>query len=286
MTEPPAVPGAPEVESPGAAGEGELPPVAAEPAPAAAPPPRRFRLPLRPFEIYTFASTLAIVAFLRYHGLRIDWTTVDYSLVPMVKALPRMALVGLGLQLVAHLVRRRSFVGYLRQVARPASLWLWARVWFAAMLMTYSYKWLKVCIPLFNYHLFDDQLWRLDRFLHLGVSPSIFAVELTRGTPVAGWLDTWYGWWITSVLFALAYFFSSTDLAQRRRFALACALLWTLGATTYALVPALGPATTPRPSSSRSRTGCRARSPARRCCGGTTPRCSPAAPVSSTSSIR
>lgn len=202
---------------------------------------RRLRLPLHPFERLTYGATLAVVAYLRWRGLRMDWRTVEYMAGPMFAQLPRALAVGLALHAVALALGRESPRGWLRAVATPASALLWLRVWVASMTVTYTYSWLKVAVPLLRWEVLDPALWKLDRLLHFGVSPSIFAVELVGGTAVAGWLDVWYSWWITTVVGMFAFAFLSPSLPRRRNFALACAVLWIGGATLYFALPAVGP---------------------------------------------
>jgi hypothetical protein len=202
---------------------------------------RRALARIHPFEWFTWGMTALIVLFLRAHHLRIDWRTVEHMAGPMFGGLPRAFFLGLFLQGIVLLAARRSPRLWLRRVATPASMLLWLRVWLAAMAMTYSYTWLKVCVPLLHQRIFDPLLWKLDRWLHFGISPSIFAAELVRGTPVAGWIDIWYALWLTTVLAALAGIFLSERPELRRNFALACTLTWLVGAWIYLAVPALGP---------------------------------------------
>lgn len=202
---------------------------------------RRFRLPLHPFELFTYAATLAIVGYLRWRGLRMDWRTVEFMAGPMFRQLPMALGLGLLLNLGALALSRESPAGWLRAIATRSSALLWLRVWIATMAMTYTYSWLKVSVPLLRWEVLDPALWKIDRALHFGVSPSIFAVELVRETPVAGWLDGWYGLWLTSVTAMFAFVFLSANLARRRNFALACAVLWIAGAALYFALPAIGP---------------------------------------------
>jgi hypothetical protein len=201
----------------------------------------RLRRLVSPFELYTYSMTAVIVIFLRASNLRMGWKTLEFSIVPMIESLHRPLLIGLVLHLASYALTRRSPLAWLRAVVTPKSILLWLRVWFAAMAMTYGYKWLKVCVPLLRATVFDPALWKIDRVLHFGLSPSVFAAELVQGTPVARWLDVWYSAWVSTVLVALAYIFLSDDLAKRRNFALACALLWLTGAWIYYAFPALGP---------------------------------------------
>ena len=201
----------------------------------------RWRWLPRPFEWFTAAMVAAIVLYLRLRGLRIDSRTVEYMAVPMLDRLPLVLALGISLQVASHLLSRRSVVDWIRAVATPASALLWLRVWLAAMAMTYGYSWLKISIPLLTTRLLDGPLWDLDRALHLGLSPSVLAVELVAGTPAAGWIDLWYGFWVDSVLLALAWVFLAANAAHRRHFAFACAFFWLVGAWIYYAFPALGP---------------------------------------------
>ncbi len=203
---------------------------------------RRLRLFLRPFELFTYAMAIAIVLFLRARGLKMDWRTVEYMAAAMLDRLPGVLAMGLGLHLAAHLARWRSPLPWARAVLAPAQLVLLARVWLAAMVMTYAYSWLKVSVPLLHRELYDAALWRLDRALHLGVSPSLFAVELFGRSAAAPWIDFWYALWLTTVLAAQSVIFLSREPARRRNFALACSLLWLTGALVYLAIPAVGPA--------------------------------------------
>jgi len=194
-----------------------------------------------PFELAVYGTTAVVVLVLRAHGLRLDGRTVEYMADALLPRLPGLLLLGVGLRLAAHLARWRSPLPWLRAAARPAALLLWARLWLALLVLTYAYTWLKVSVPFLRLPLYDAGLWALDRALHLGISPSLFAAELVAGTPVARWLDLWYALWLTSVLAVQSYAFLAVEPERRRSFALACALLWLTGVWIYVLLPAAGP---------------------------------------------
>jgi hypothetical protein len=195
----------------------------------------------RPFELVALGMAVVALAFLRLHGLRYGWNTVEYTFPPLFRALPRLFALGVGLRVLHRLVSRTSVRDYLRAIVRPAWVALWLRCWLATMLLIYTYCWLKVSIPLVTDRLYDPQLWRLDRFLHLGFSPSIFAVELAAGTPVARWLDFWYALWAPTLAIFVGFFYALADERRRGNFTLAVVLLWTLGAWIYLAVPVVGP---------------------------------------------
>lgn len=196
-----------------------------------------------PFELLAVGMALAAFAFLKACGLRYGWNTVEYTFPPLVKALPRLFVIGVALRALHALVtgRGRGLRDYLRAILRWEWLARWLRGWVAIMLFIYTYSWLKISIPLVREALYDPQLWRLDRFLHFGFSPSVFAVEATAGTWIAGALDRWYTLWLTSLSIVMAFFFAVDRERHLRNFVFAVVALWTVGAWIYWLVPALGP---------------------------------------------
>ena len=198
-------------------------------------------LPLYPFEWICLLLTLGSVGFLRSRGMRIDWKTVEYTVYPMLEALPRPLLLGVGLQLGVLLLLRKPLSGYLAALKDWRWWGLWLRLWIVCMALTYTYFWVKVCVPLLRTDLYDPVFWKLDRLLHFGLSPSVFATALFEEGSFAGWLDRWYGLWTPSVLVMFAFFTASTDGLLRRRFMLSCVFLWGLGCWLYVALPALGP---------------------------------------------
>ncbi len=199
------------------------------------------RLPLYPFEWICLVLTVGSVGFLRSRGMRIDWKTVEYTVYPMVLALGWPLVLGVGLQLLVHLVQRKPLAGYFAAL-RDWRWWgLWLRLWIVCMALTYTYFWVKVCVPLLRAELYDPLLWQLDRLLHCGFSPSVFATALFENSPLTGWLDRWYGLWTSTVLVMIAFFTAGADALLRRRFMLSCVFLWGFGCWLYVAVPALGP---------------------------------------------
>ncbi len=215
---------------------------ASPPDPSPAPGGTR-RRPWRPypFEIAAWGSLAAAVLLLRGHGLRIDWNTVVYTVPPLFRPTAQVLLAGPPLYALYLLLGRRPLRPYLRRLAQPAWLLLWLRLWLTCFVFTYAYFWLKVCVPLVNGRLWDRELWALDRLLHLGVSPSILLTELLAGSGLVGPLETWYGWWLPTMMFGLSFFCAAPDAGTRRRFMLSSVLIWTLGPWLYLAAPALGP---------------------------------------------
>ena len=194
-----------------------------------------------PFEIAAVVVVASAVIFLRAQGLRIDWHTVGYTIPPMLPITGKALLAGIPLVLLYRALSRQSLRGYLREVASFSWLQLWARLWISYMAITYAYFWLKVSVPLVHWRVFDPEAWRLDTLLHLGVSPSVFMVNLLAGTPLLGWLDVWYGLWLKTVFYSIAFFSAFPDPVLRRRLMMSSALIWGLGAWIYTAFPVLGP---------------------------------------------
>ena len=194
-----------------------------------------------PFELVGWAGLLAAIAFLRSHGLRIDRVAFSYTVPPLIPVMGKFFVVGILLYLLYSVLRRDSPMAYLRRILDPSWLFLSIRLWVVFIVFTFSYVWLKVCVPLVTPRLWDQVLWRLDTLLHFGFSPSLFMIELTRDTVMAPLLDRWYGWWLLSISLSLAFFCSFPKQLDRRRFLFSCAVLWTAGAWIYVAIPALGP---------------------------------------------
>ncbi|HVS15677.1 MAG TPA: phosphatase PAP2 family protein [Thermoanaerobaculia bacterium] len=205
-----------------------------------------------PFEIVVAVAFAAAFFSLRAAGLRLDWNAAVYTFWPFAKEAPRLLLLGVALQLgyraVVGLVCDGGARGalaalrrYLADVVRPGWWLLWLRLFVAYALVNYVYFWVKVSVPLLHGRLFDAALWRLDRVLHLGLSPNVLMVELFAGTPLVPLLDAWYGIYILTVMWAIAFYACERRADLRRSFLLSCILLWLMGPALYLGLPALGP---------------------------------------------
>lgn len=209
------------------------------PAAARRPPrPIRSRFAL---ELLAIAAFVLVIAVLRGHGLRLDANALRFTLPPMLHSLPRILMTGLAINVVVTLLLRRSVRAYLRGFFSLESLTTWARLCLAFMLATFAYAWLKVCIPLLNQRLWDHEIWRLDRFVHFGIAPSVFVVELIGRGALLRLIDYWYGAWILTVFIAWSWGTAMPDLARRRNFMFACLFISVAGVWIYLSLPALGP---------------------------------------------
>jgi len=189
----------------------------------------------------TWTGCVLAVLFLRWRGLNIDWNTVRYTVPPLLPVVAWALLVGIALQAIYQALVRRDLRGYLKQLSRASWWLLTVRIFLACIVFTYTYFWLKVSVPLVNHQLWDAQLWRVDRLLHFGLSPSIFASRLVAGTPIATGVETWYGWWLPTAMYGTGFFVALPDDRQRSAFVLSTVTIWYAGAWLYTALPALGP---------------------------------------------
>ncbi len=200
-----------------------------------------------PLEIVVWTIFLGSVLFLRSQGLNVDWVTFRYTLGPFVNAAPRLILLGVLAHfawMVAASVWQRSPLPverYLEVLRTPRWYLAWLRLYVCYALLFYTYTWVKVSVPLVRSDLYDASFWSIDRVLHLGVQPNVFFANLLGGTSLAGFLDSWYGLWLTTVVWLVAFLTCARRERLRRSFILSCALLWMLGAWMYMALPAVGP---------------------------------------------
>ena len=199
------------------------------------------RLPIHPFELASIVMLGGVTGFLWLQGLRIDWRSAEYTARAMVELIPLTLVFGVGAQGAWVRINGGSLRDYLRRALVPAWLGLWARLWLACWIASFSYFWLKVCIPLYNTATWDTQLWDLDAMLHGGVAPALHLIGLLEGSFLLTALDRWYAYWLVSLVLGLAFFAASPSDLTRRRVLLSCVMLWALGAAVYGLLPAQGP---------------------------------------------
>jgi hypothetical protein len=201
----------------------------------------RARLAAARLELAVLGAAAAAIVLLRVHDVRFDRVALGVLVGTMLERWPGVLLAGAVLRVAALLVTGRSLTGWLRSLVAPRWLAESARAWLALAAMTCVYFALKISVPFANPASWDGELWILDRRLHFGVSPSIFAVELFAGTPLVAWIDYWYALWLTTVLVTQAYVLFDPLPRRRLHFAFACVVLWLCSAWIYVALPAAGP---------------------------------------------
>ncbi len=162
-----------------------------------------------------------------------------------------MQLVGVFLAELATGIVVRLVVGwfdgsarqYLAIIFSPAWLFDTARLIIFAIVITHTYSWIKLMVPILHPHRFDHQLWNFETNLFGGYSPTVLFFSLFSTANVLRFVDTTYGpVFILSMNIAYAYFLSAPSRRLRIAFSDSNALLWLIGAWIYVAIPTLGPA--------------------------------------------
>jgi hypothetical protein len=192
------------------------------------------------FEIFVVAN-LAVLLLL-----------VQYGTIPML-AFPRKivgsllvtvaaeAAVGVIVRAVVAMVRREH--DYFRILRSARWLVDTLRLIAGAALVIFTYGWIKLVVPVVHPALFDQALWDLDQLLFLGISPTVFVLDLFGRPAMLRAVDWSYAnIFAASIVIASAYFLSDPSRRIRIAFANGYALLWIAGAWLYMVVPSLGPA--------------------------------------------
>lgn len=159
----------------------------------------------------------------------------------LLLSMAAQALFGIVLRSVVALVRRdREYFRVIRSLAWIADT---LRLLAGVSLAIFTYGWIKLVVPVLHPTVFDQALWDLDQSIFLGVSPTVFFLDLF-GTPaflrVIDW--SYANIFLASTVVAFAYFFSDPRQRIRVAFANGYAVLWIAGSWLYMLVPSLGPA--------------------------------------------
>lgn len=137
---------------------------------------------------------------------------------------------------------RRGAVRLRALVVRPRSLADLVRFLLFMTLASYVYSWLKVSLPLLRPGtLYDQELYRIETGLHLGVNPGRFLQSLFPYASLWRLLDAYYAAFIFTVIAGVGWFAATLSVRDRARFAAGFTFLWILGSWFYVAVPALGP---------------------------------------------
>ena len=193
------------------------------------------------FEVLLLLTCVIGVLALKIAGVGITWWTFRFTVQDGIVPFLIIFFTGMILQLIHHWIQGQKLRSYLDSIRKPSWMLLWVRLWIACLFLSYSHMWLKLAIPLINRRLWDFQFWNLDIWLHAGISPSRFVMELFRGTVLVPALDTWYSWWLTISLYSLGFFCAAGNEVLRRQFAFSQIMIWTLGVWIYIGWPSLGP---------------------------------------------
>ncbi len=196
----------------------------------------------RLYEVLALGNALlvALLAGLRY-GLDVPASLLGHLLTLSIAA--GLVAAGAGaraLLLAARQGGKRARL-YLKRMARPAALGDALRFVLAMTLVSYGYSWLKVFVPRLHPVLFDPLYAAADEFLHLGVNPNRFLIELFPSVAFWRFLDLYYAQFLVTVGIGFAWYGAVLSRRERARFAAGFALLWIAGAWAYVATPTLGP---------------------------------------------
>jgi hypothetical protein len=156
-------------------------------------------------------------------------------------AFAQLFAVGLVLRCACEAVRGR-LRPFLRELRTPRWIAGSAALLLLGALVVHGYSWLKMLVPLVHADTFDAELWTIDRFLFLGLSPNVFLLTLFSEPPLLRGIDWAYARLYYPVLLGFLAFFLPLR-SNRLRFAIAggFAGMWFAGAWLYVLFPSLGP---------------------------------------------
>lgn len=191
------------------------------------------------FEIFVAANLVAI-ALLAYETLPMLGSPLKIA-GGLLLSTTAYAVLGVAVRSVVALARRRR--DYFHVVRSRAWLIDTARLIVAGALVTFTYGWIKLVVPVYRPTLYDQALWDLDQQLFLGAAPTILFLDLFGNRAVLRAVDWSYAnIFLASTIIAFAYFLSEPSRRIRVAFSNGYALLWIAGAWLYMLVPSLGPA--------------------------------------------
>lgn len=132
---------------------------------------------------------------------------------------------------------------YLRIITSGRWLTDTVRLLVAMVFLAETYGWIKLLPPALHPVLYDAELYRIDRLLFFGMSPSVFFLQLFSNTAFLRFIDVSYpDFFIGGMMIALAFFFSMPKSRVRIAFMTSSTLMWLAGAWLYMIFPSLGPA--------------------------------------------
>jgi hypothetical protein len=189
------------------------------------------------FEIFAIVN-FVIIQVLLWRITRAPVSTVALTLLALVPAFVVQALIGIGIRLAVMRARRSEYKTIIR-----SRRWIVdsIRIILFSALSVHVYGWIKLSLPLLHPHLFDSELWNVDRAIFFGHSPNIFFLDLFS-TSLRFFDWTYANVFIASLNIASIYFVSEPDKRVRIGFTNSNTLMWLAGAWLYMLIPSLGPA--------------------------------------------
>jgi len=131
---------------------------------------------------------------------------------------------------------------YLKRIFSMEWIVMTVRVLILSTLVSHTYCWLKLLIPLLNSASFDARLWNIDTVMGFGLSPNVFFLHLFSYPPVLKGLDALYiNVFSITLLIGNAIFTALPSTRVRMAYATGSGYLWLVGGWLYLLMPSLGP---------------------------------------------
>jgi hypothetical protein len=193
------------------------------------------------FEIFTVVNFIFL--FVAYPAImRATALTLPAIFVSLVLCFLLQVLIGMVIRLA--FARRRGTMRDLLAIYRSRD-WIadTVRMIIFSGLCGYAYSWIKLAAPLINRHLYDQQLWNIDRAIGFGYSPTVFMVTLFSSPGLLHLIDKTYATVLVPAFSIIpAFFLSVPERRVRIAFMNSNTLLWLIGAWLYVAIPALGPA--------------------------------------------
>jgi hypothetical protein len=189
------------------------------------------------FEIFA-AVNFVIIQIVLWRITRAPVMTIVATFVTLAPVFLLQALLGVGIRLAIARARRSTYGTQIRSRRWIADS---IRIIVFSALSVHVYGWIKLSVPLLHPHLFDSELWNVDRVLFFGHSPNIFFLDLFS-TSLRFFDWTYANVFVASINIASIYFLSDAEERLRIGFMNSNTLMWIAGAWLYMLVPSLGPA--------------------------------------------
>jgi len=193
------------------------------------------------FEWFAAAQLIFLYIWFSRHGPTIN-SLITQNTALSIAAIGGEAIVGVLIRLAIESFRgkRKRFIRSIWNVA-----WMTDTLRLAVFggVLVGVYGAIKLVVPIYNHHLYDRQLWELDRAMCGGFAPVVFTVNLFSQPRVLTFFDQAYARiFFSSLNIAFMYVMSHPSRRVRVAFSDGNALMWSIGAWLYMLVPSLGPA--------------------------------------------
>jgi hypothetical protein len=198
------------------------------------------------FFILCLSYGLAVLLFLRAHGVHLTFSSEDVSI--SLVSLPTVLLFGILFSGITSFKKASRECGsslhyWKTDLLKQLTFNTVAKVVFlfvSQAIVIYFYDFLKQYSPIFNSMYFDSQFHTADRLIHFGVNPYPSWFFILPGGIFHSAMDKLYIIWFLIKFPVYAYFLFSSNVRFDRFFS-AFFLMFMLCGTIAGIVPSLGP---------------------------------------------